>query len=90
MLVMWLGMWVLVLAVGAAAMPRVLSHYVGRLPFAPECPCCHAVTSQTAVHGLADRLCALIDATPVRTCARCGWAGRMRWRVAREHARGQG
>jgi len=90
MLLTWLLAWVLVLAVAVAVTPRMLSNYVGRLPFAPECPHCHAVTSHTARHRLADRLCALIDATPVRTCARCGWAGRMRWRLAPEHARGRG
>jgi hypothetical protein len=81
---------VMVLAAGAMAMaPRVLAHYVGRLPYAPECPACHAVTGQSQVHGALDRLCALLAATPVRHCARCGWAGRMRWRVAPEHVRGR-
>ncbi|HYH82524.1 MAG TPA: hypothetical protein VEX86_22225 [Longimicrobium sp.] len=90
MLLTWLAMWLLVLAVGAAVAPRMVANYTGRLPYAPECPACHAVTSQTARHPLADRLCALIDATPVRTCTRCGWAGRMRWRLAPERIRGRG
>lgn len=77
----------LMLGVTIAA-PWVFSHYVGRLPYAPECPHCRAVTGQTPVHGLLDRVYAMLAATPVRTCGRCGWAGRMRWRLAAERARG--
>jgi hypothetical protein len=79
--------WMLVLATMAVMMPRLISHYLGRLPYAPECPDCHAVTGQATRHGAADRICALLAATPVRTCARCGWAGRMRWRPAYERIR---
>jgi len=80
--------WMLVLAMGLAlTMPRAVSHYQARLPYAPECPHCHAVTSQRSADSAFDRLCATIAATPVRSCARCGWAGRMRWRPAFERAR---
>jgi len=85
---MMLLLWLMVLAVVAGVTPWVVSHYLGRLPYAPECPHCRAVTRQAPAHGLADRVCAVITATPVRTCARCGWAGRMRWRLAHERARG--
>lgn len=78
----------LVLGIGMLATPWVVSHYVGRLPYAPECPHCHAVTAQMTTHGVFDRVCAAVAATPVRSCARCGWAGRMRWRLAHERARG--
>ena len=79
---------VLVLVIGFLFTPWVVSHYVGRLPYAPECPHCRAVTAQTAAHGMLDRVCAAVAATPVRSCNRCGWAGRMRWRLAQERARG--
>jgi hypothetical protein len=79
--------WLVVMAMIAAMTPRAVSHYLGRLPYAPECPHCGAVTGQTAHRGAVDRACALLAATPVRTCARCGWAGRMRWRPAYERAR---
>jgi len=80
---------VLVVVLGiVTAVPWTLSHYVHRLPYAPECPCCRAVTAQAPAHGVLDRVCALLAATPVRHCARCGWAGRMRWRLAHERARG--
>jgi hypothetical protein len=85
---MLVTMLVLLLA-AAAVIPWTITHYVHRLPYAPECPHCHAVTGQPPTHGLLDRLCALLAATPVRTCARCGWAGRMRWRLAHERVRGQ-
>lgn len=80
---------VLMLVIGFAATPWVVSHYVGRLPYAPECPYCRAVTAQTAAHGMVDRLCAALAATPVRSCSRCGWAGRMRWRLAHERVHGR-
>jgi hypothetical protein len=80
----------IVLAVGVAVLvPWTLTHYVHRLPYAPECPHCRTVTAQAPVHGVLDRLCALVAATPVRHCARCGWAGRMRWRLAHERIRGR-
>jgi hypothetical protein len=77
---------IVVMAGILAVVPLVLGQYVHRLPWAPECPHCHTVT-QAAHAGLFDRLCALVAATPVRHCARCGWAGRMRWRLAHERAR---
>ena len=62
-------------------------HYLSRLPYAPECPRCRAVTGQPpAPAGALDRLFGLLSATPVRDCARCGWAGRMRWRLAAQRA----
>jgi hypothetical protein len=85
---MWVTMLVLLIGL-VAGIPWMLSHYVHRLPYAPECPHCRAVTGQPRAHGFIDRACALLAATPVRTCARCGWAGRMRWRLAQERVRGQ-
>jgi hypothetical protein len=64
----------------------VAVHYLARLPEAPACPDCHAVTRAHGPATALDRLCALAYATPVRLCARCGWAGRMRWRLATERA----
>lgn len=67
----------------ALAAPWGAAHYLSRLPYAPGCPRCRAVTGQDAAPGGAlDRLFSLLSATPVRTCGRCGWAGRMRWRLA--------
>jgi hypothetical protein len=71
----------------ALAVPWTASHYLARLPYAPECPCCRPVTSPPSRVGWIDRVCAVLSATPVRSCARCGWAGRMRWRLAVERAR---
>ena len=85
---MWVTMLILLVAI-VAVVPSLLTHYVHRLPYAPECPHCRAVTGQAAAHGWVDRVCALLAATPVRTCARCGWAGRMRWRLAHERVRGR-
>lgn len=78
-------MWMALALVAAAPMLGV--RYVTLLPYAPECPHCRAVTAERGGPGLFDRFCALLAATPVRLCQRCGWAGRMRWRLARERAR---
>jgi hypothetical protein len=86
MTVTWM-LWMLVMVSLALTTPRAITRYLARLPYAPECPHCRAVTSQRTVHGVIDRLCSVVTATPVRTCARCGWAGRMRWRPAWERAR---
>lgn len=82
-----LEMVIVLLVVMMVLVPRTLTQYVHRLPYAPECPHCHAVTGQTAAHGAIDRVCALLAATPVRHCSRCGWTGRMRWRLAHERVR---
>ncbi len=80
------GSFVLMLL--AVLAPLGVAHYLARLPYAPECPHCRAVTGQPARReGWLDRVAAMAAATPVRTCARCGWAGRMRWRLAAERAR---
>ena len=74
------------MALAAVAAPALAALYLARLPYAPECPCCRAVTSPRRGHGLLDRLGLLASATPVRNCARCGWAGRMRWKLAPQRA----
>lgn len=75
------------LAVTMAALPFLFVQHVHRLPQAPACPQCRTVTAQHAVDSPWDRLYALLAATPVRRCIRCGWAGRMRWRLATQRAR---
>jgi hypothetical protein len=79
----------MVLAGVGLVIPWTAFHYAHRLPYAPECPRCSAVTAQTATPGVRDRAAALLAATPVRSCARCGWAGRMRWRLAHERVQGR-
>ena len=73
---------VLCIVLAAVAGPVFATYYLVRLPYAPECPHCRAVTSAHLGGGVVDRLCAMAAATPVRSCARCGWAGRMRWKLA--------
>ena len=75
---------VFVLLVAGMLASWVLTRYVGRLPYAPECPHCRAVTGQRLAHGRLEHLYARMTATAVRSCTRCGWAGRMRWRLAPE------
>ena len=77
---LWMG-FVLLMVMMAAA-PWVLTRYVGRLPVAPECPHCTSVTGQRSAHGSLERAYEALTASAVRSCTRCGWAGRMRWRLA--------
>lgn len=79
----------LVLALLLIAAPVAVSLYLSRLPLAPACPYCHAVTGQRGPEDALDRVLAALAATAVRSCARCGWAGRMRWRLATQRAGGE-
>jgi hypothetical protein len=81
---LWIG-FVLLVAVMAA--PWVVTHYLGRLPYAPECPHCNAVTGQRPAQGAFERAYEALTASAVRSCTRCGWAGRMRWRLAPERVK---
>ena len=82
---LWIG-FVLLIVVMAA--PWVLTRYLGRLPYAPECPHCHTVTTgQRPARGAFERAYEALTASAVRSCTRCGWAGRMRWRLAPERVR---
>ena len=78
----WIGLVLLLAAVAAA--PWVVARHLGRLPYAPECPHCRSVTGQRPAHGAFERAYGALTASTVRSCARCGWAGRMRWRLAPE------
>jgi hypothetical protein len=62
-------------------------HYLVGLPYAPECPTCKCVTSQRMRAGRLDRLFAHLGGADARHCPRCGWSGRMRWRLATERVR---
>lgn len=79
-----------VLLMGAAA-PWMLSRYVGRLPVAPQCPHCRTVTVTAGIQasGALGRAYQALTSSVVRSCTRCGWAGRMRWRPAPVRMRGQ-
>ena len=61
------------------------TQYLSTLPYAPECPDCRCVTSQPQRTSPMDRLLARGGAA-ARRCPRCGWSGRMRWRLAAERA----
>jgi hypothetical protein len=63
------------------------ANYLWNLPYAPECPTCKRVTSQTTRTSRVDGLLARASSVSVRHCPRCGWSGRMRWRLATERVR---
>ena len=62
-------------------------HYLARLPYAPACPACRAVTAGRMRPRALDRLLAWCGAA-ARDCPRCGWSGRMRWRLALQRVPG--
>lgn len=74
------------LVVLLAALTTLMAHHLGALPYAPECPTCRCVTSQPPRLSRLDRVLARGGAD-ARHCPRCGWTGRMRWRLATERVR---
>jgi hypothetical protein len=76
--------WILLLLTTLGASLYV-AHCLVRLPYAPECPTCRSVTAQPMHSNRLDRLLAH-SGVSFRSCPRCGWAGRMRWRLAEERA----
>lgn len=63
------------------------AHYLWSLPYAPECPACKSITSQRARTSRVDGLLARRASVSARHCPRCGWSGRMRWRLAAERVK---
>lgn len=70
------------LAALALAAPFLVAAYVQRLPVAPACPSCRAVTRAVERECLVAPVRSLLPSTFVGECGRCGWRGRMRWRWA--------
>ena len=64
----------------------LVAHHLHALPYAPECPTCRGVTSQPLRLSPLDRALARRGAD-ARHCPRCGWTGRMRWRLATARVR---
>ncbi|HYR10506.1 MAG TPA: hypothetical protein VEQ60_22210 [Longimicrobium sp.] len=60
------------------------ANYLWSLPYAPECPTCKCVTGQPPRTSRVDRLLSRGAPVSARHCPRCGWTGRMRWRLAAE------
>ena len=84
----WIGFVLMAAAMVAVAAPGVLTLYGGRLRCARRCPHCHTVTGQLPPRGPLERAYGALTASAVRSCTRCGWAGRMRWRLAPERVGG--
>ena len=84
LLLLWLAIVALLLGASAYA-----AHRLSTLPYAPACPACHGVTAQPLRVSALDRVLARCGGAAARNCAQCGWSGRMRWRLAQEHARGK-
>lgn len=72
--------WVLV-ALSLAASAYTVVH-LAHLPVAPACPECRSVTGHRLRITALDRLFGAFANAAARECPRCGWSGRMRWRLA--------
>lgn len=81
LLMMWTGIAALV------AGSLYVAHQLAALPYAPECPACRGVTSQPLRLSRMDRVFAACGGADARHCPRCGWNGRMRWRLAAARVR---
>jgi hypothetical protein len=75
------------LALFGLGAPVLVWWYVQRLPFAPDCPSCRAVTRQASEGVVLTRWILGAATTVVRECTSCGWHGRMRWRWAPTRSR---
>lgn len=69
------------------AVPFVLLAYFQRLPVAPSCPLCRALTRERESRWGALPVVTLLPTTYLGECTRCGWHGRMRWRWATRSVR---
>jgi hypothetical protein len=67
--------------------PTLVDRYLQRLPDAPLCPGCHALTRGPNEPGMAACLLPILATTVFRECLTCGWKGRMRLRFAAEGER---
>jgi hypothetical protein len=72
--------WVMLL-LSLAGCAAVWVH-LANLPVAPACPHCRSVTDQPRHATVLDRLFGAVANAVARECPRCGWAGRMKWRLA--------
>jgi hypothetical protein len=84
---MLLLMWMVVLAVLLLGLTAWVAHQLASLPYAPECPTCRGVTTHRVRLSRMDRLLSRLGNADNRHCGRCGWNGRMRWRLAEERVR---
>jgi hypothetical protein len=75
------------LVMALLASPILVQHYVARLPWAPTCPSCRAVTREVLSRWSAIELVPSFASTSVSECGVCGWRGRMKWKWARESVR---
>jgi len=75
------------LIAAAVAVTVYAMHHLAHLPYAPDCPACRGVTSQPARTSRLDRFLSRCGGAAPRRCSRCGWTGRMRWRLAAQHSR---
>jgi hypothetical protein len=56
--------------------------HLAHLPYAPQCPDCRTLTGRPSRTTLLDRFLGSVANAAARECPRCGWSGRMRWRLA--------
>ena len=80
-------LWVAILMALLLGMTTFVVRQLASLPYAPACPVCHGMTTHSAHPSRMDRVLARCGGADHRHCPRCGWTGRMRWRLAAVRAR---
>lgn len=84
---MEISLFGMALAAVSFAAPLLVLAYIQRLPVAPACPSCRAVTREIDRSWLPLWVVQLLSTTYLGECTRCGWRGRMRWRWATRSVR---
>jgi hypothetical protein len=83
------GILTLLLVTALLAAPYLVHQYVARLPWAPTCPSCRAVTREVLSRWSPIEFMPSLASTSLSECGVCGWRGRMKWKWARETFRGR-
>ncbi|CAN5725233.1 hypothetical protein BH23GEM8_BH23GEM8_23250 [soil metagenome] len=81
------GFLTIFLVMALLASPFLVHQYVARLPWAPTCPSCRAVTREVLSRWSAIAFVPSFASTSLSECGVCGWRGRMKWKWARERFR---
>ncbi len=77
------------LALVSIALSAVAVAHLAHLPVAPQCPDCRTLTGQSTRTTTLDRFFGQMANAAARECPRCGWSGRMRWRLAVRRTRSE-
>ena len=76
-----MDIWSVALLTALLAAPLLIDRYLRTLPVAPACPTCRSIARERRTSSIAD-IIPFLSRTFAAECIRCGWHGRMRWKLA--------